>query len=78
MYMPQEEREAWREKDPIERLGRQLRAWGYLTEEEDEAMGEAIEEELEEGVAFAKASPKPPVKEALTHVYGEFDYQGKR
>lgn len=77
-YMPDEERKRWRERDPIDRLSGQLRQWGYLTEGDDREMGEAIEEELEEGLKFAKASPRPPVEDALTDVYTEFDYLGKQ
>jgi pyruvate dehydrogenase E1 component alpha subunit len=78
LYMPDDERKAWRKRDPILKLGRQLQAWGYLTEEEDREMGEAVLDELEEGLEFAKSSSRPPVGEALTDVYSEFDYLGKR
>jgi pyruvate dehydrogenase E1 component alpha subunit len=77
LYMPKEEREAWRERDAILKLGRQLRAWGYLTEEEDAAMAADVEKELEDGIAFARSSPLPPAEDALTDVHVHFDYLGR-
>ncbi|MFP4344729.1 MAG: thiamine pyrophosphate-dependent dehydrogenase E1 component subunit alpha [Anaerolineales bacterium] len=75
-YMPEEERAEWRKRDAILKLGRQLRAWGYLTDEEDEEMAQSIEKELHEGLEFAKSSPIPAPGEALTDVYVHFDYRG--
>jgi TPP-dependent pyruvate/acetoin dehydrogenase alpha subunit len=76
LYMPKEEREAWRERDAILKLGRQLRAWGYLSDEEDEAMAADVEAELQAGIEFAQSSPIPAPEEALTDLYVHFDYLG--
>jgi pyruvate dehydrogenase E1 component alpha subunit len=76
LYMPEEEREAWRERDAILKLGRQLRAWDYLTEDQDEEIKSSVEAELEAAIDFAKSSPIPPAEEALTDLYVHFDYQG--
>jgi pyruvate dehydrogenase E1 component alpha subunit len=76
LYMPPEEREAWRKKDAILKLGKQLKAWGYLSEEEDEEMGAGIEAELQAGVEYARSSPIPAPEEALTDLYIHFDYLG--
>jgi len=76
LYMPEEERKVWRERDGILKLGRQLRAWGYLTEEEDEAMAAGVEAELRAGVEFARSSPIPAPEEALDDLYVHFDYLG--
>ncbi len=77
LYMPKEEREAWRERDAILKLGRQLQAWGYLTEEEDAQMGAGVEAELQAGIEYARSSPIPAPEEALTDLYVHFDYLGK-
>jgi pyruvate dehydrogenase E1 component alpha subunit len=77
LYMPPEEREAWRARDAIVRLGNQLRAWGYLTAEEDEEMGASVEAELQAGIEYARSSPIPAPEEALTDLYVHFDYLGK-
>jgi pyruvate dehydrogenase E1 component alpha subunit len=76
LYMPKEEREAWRERDAILKLGRQLRTWGYLTEEEDEQMGADVEAELQAGIEYARSGPIPAPEEALRDVYVHFDYLG--
>jgi pyruvate dehydrogenase E1 component alpha subunit len=76
LYMPQEERDAWRKRDAIIKLGRQLRAWEYITDEEDEQMDADVETELAEGVEFAKSSPIPAPEEALTDLYVHFDHEG--
>jgi TPP-dependent pyruvate/acetoin dehydrogenase alpha subunit len=76
LYMPKEEREAWHERDAIVRLGRQLRAWDYLTEKEDEQMGRDVEAELQAGIEYARSSPFPDPEEALTDLYVHFDYLG--
>ena len=76
LYMPQEERDAWRKRDAIIKLGRQLRAWEYITDEEDEQMDADVETELAEGVEFARSSPIPAPEEALADLYVHFDHQG--
>ena len=77
LYMPCEEREAWREKDAILKLGGQLQAWGYLSEQEDAQMAADVEAELQAGIEYARSSPIPAAEEALTDLYIHFDYSGK-
>jgi pyruvate dehydrogenase E1 component alpha subunit len=76
LYMPKQEREEWRQKDAILKLGQQLRRWGYLTEEEDAQMAAEIEAELQAGIEYARSSPIPAPEEALTDLYIHFDYLG--
>jgi pyruvate dehydrogenase E1 component alpha subunit len=76
LYMPKEEREEWRKKDAIVKLGNQLKAWGYLTVEEDEQMGADVEAELLASIEYARSSPIPAPEEALTDLYVHFDYLG--
>jgi TPP-dependent pyruvate/acetoin dehydrogenase alpha subunit len=76
LYMPTEERQAWRERDAITRLGRQLRAWDYLSEKEDARMADDVEAELQAGLEYARSSPTPAPEEALTDLYVHFDYLG--
>jgi len=70
-YRPKEEVEAWRARDPIPRLKTWLLAEGIATAEEIEELERAVEQEIEEAVAFARASPKPRPEEALEGVYVE-------
>jgi pyruvate dehydrogenase E1 component alpha subunit len=78
LYVPPGEMETWRKRDPILKLGRQLRAWGYITNDKDEQMDTDIDAELQAGIEFAKASPLPPPEDALTDVYVHFDHLGKQ
>jgi TPP-dependent pyruvate/acetoin dehydrogenase alpha subunit len=76
VYMPAEERAAWRERDAIRKLGGQLAAWGLLGEVEDKEMADDIETELQDGIAYARSAPVPAPEEALTDLYVHFDYLG--
>ena len=76
LYMPPDERAAWRERDAILKLGRQLQAWGYLTEKEDQQMAAGVEDELQAGIDYARSSPIPAPEEALADLYVHFDYLG--
>jgi len=63
--------EAWQARDPIPRLKTWLLEEGIATAEEVEELERAVERELEEAVAFARASPSPRPEEALEGVYFE-------
>jgi TPP-dependent pyruvate/acetoin dehydrogenase alpha subunit len=76
LYMPPDERAVWKERDAILKLGRQLQAWGYLSEEADQQMAEDVEAELQAGIEYARSAPIPLPEEALTDVYVHFDHLG--
>lgn len=56
-YREAAEVEAWRAKDPIARFHRFLMNRGLLTEEQDQQMSAAIEEQINEAVQAAEAMP---------------------
>ena len=70
-YRTKEEIEEWMARDPIARFRGDLIAHGIL----DDAGAEAIEAEamaaVEEGIAFAKASPSPGIGDVTRYVYAE-------
>ena len=68
-YRPAEEIEAWKAKDPILRVRRQLSESGVLDDEGYEAILAAEVERVEVGYEFALASPPAPVDEAMTDVF---------
>ena len=70
-YRPKEEVETWLARDPIPRLKTWLLEEVIATTEEVEELERAVEQELEEAVAFARASPEPRPEEALEGVYVE-------
>ena len=77
LYMPAEEREAWRARDSIQIMGERLRAWGHLSEADDVSMEADVKAELAAGVEFARNSPLPAPEAALDDVYRHFDYAGR-
>lgn len=54
-YRSREEVDAWKKRDPLERLAAWMRANRMLTESEEAAMVAAVEEELAAAVRFAQA-----------------------
>jgi TPP-dependent pyruvate/acetoin dehydrogenase alpha subunit len=69
-YRPDGEEEFWWEREPISRFRQYLAEEGILAEGADE-IASAVEEEIEEAVAFALDSPPPSVDELMTDVYVE-------
>ena len=68
-YVPQEQFEEWRRKDPIERFERHLLANGLATEEDLKAIVAKIDAQLNQEVDSALASPMPPPERAFKGVY---------
>ncbi len=70
-YVPPEVVAEWRARDPIALFERRLRDEGHLTADADRAMRERIAREVEEGLAWAEASPEPPPESVSEGVYAE-------
>ena len=68
-YKDDEEAEAWRLKDPIERLGRGLVEAKVTTEETIAAFQREVDAEVRAAVDAAKASPFPAAEDLKTHLY---------
>ena len=66
---PQEERAAWRERDPIDALRGVLEQRAILSGEGAELVLDEVRREIEEAVRFAEDSPDPQLSELLTDVY---------
>lgn len=70
-YRPDDEVDAWRHRDPVERLAAQLRESGHL----DEAGAAAVDEEAEQLAAEVRAELGTDVRidpdELFAHVYAE-------
>lgn len=69
LYKPKEEIEAWLKKDPIPRVKENLIAQGVCSREEADAIQRAMENEIEQAIAFAVQSPYPDPLETLEDVY---------
>ena len=61
-YVPKEELEEWRAKDPIERYARALVESGAASANELAAIDQAISEEVDREVEFAEKSPLPAAR----------------
>ncbi len=70
-YVPAEELEAWRRRDPIESYVRVLVESGAASAEELEAMDRAISEEVDREAEFAEKSPFPSPEQAARRVYAD-------
>jgi TPP-dependent pyruvate/acetoin dehydrogenase alpha subunit len=68
-YVPPEQFEEWKHKDPIDRFVRHLQENGLATEEELRAMVAEMDAGLDREVDSALASPMPPPERAFEGVY---------
>ncbi len=70
-YVPPDELEAWRLRDPIDRYSGYLRDNGLAGEEEIAALDRRVEAELDGAVQRGLASPAPEREAALKGVYAD-------
>jgi pyruvate dehydrogenase E1 component alpha subunit/2-oxoisovalerate dehydrogenase E1 component alpha subunit len=68
-YVPKQELEEWKSRDPIERYSRTLVEAGAASANELAAIDQAISEEIDREVEFAEKSPLPAPEFALEGVY---------
>lgn len=72
-YRSKEEAEAWKKRDPILIYGERLKSKRLVTDEQIDAMQEAVATEIEEAVKQADADPQPALEsrfeDALTETY---------
>ena len=68
-YRDKAEVEAWRTKDPIERLSAALVARRILSAADVDAVRAEVEREIDDAVVFAKASPEPDPSTLAEDVY---------
>jgi len=68
-YVPKEEFEKWRKKDPILRFEKHLTTKKLMTAEEKRDLENRLEELIREDVEFAEASPFPPPGDAARSVW---------
>lgn len=70
-YRSSEEVKTWLENDPIGIYHRYLLEHQIASEEELQEQIRLAEEEVNDAVAFAEASPEPPAEELFQHIYVE-------
>lgn len=70
-YRDEEEVEAWRKRDPLDRFRSYLEDQGLWDEEEEEALVAQLREEIDEAVDAAEAADGPPLESMFSDVYAE-------
>jgi TPP-dependent pyruvate/acetoin dehydrogenase alpha subunit len=70
-YVPKQLLAEWAGRDPIALFEKRLRAESLMTDETDSAMQARIAAEIEEGLAWAEASPDPVPESVTDGVYAE-------
>jgi len=68
-YRTDQELNEWRKRDPIVNLGAYLEDNGYMSRAEMEAVDQDAIQEVEEAIAFAEASPEPPLDSLYENVF---------
>ncbi len=71
IYRTKEEVERERQRDPILLFRERALRAGWLTDDEVRAIEKDVNDAVDEAVAFADASPEPPVEWLMTDVYKE-------
>jgi len=71
IYRSQEEMDRWRQSDPVHRWRQRLRSDYDVNDEVVRDIEAHVQQQLDEAVAFARASQPPPPEAALTGVYGD-------
>ena len=68
LYRTKDEIEKWRKRDAIEQLKHALIEGDHLTEDEFAAMVKVNEKTVTDAVAFATASPEPPLSDLMAYI----------
>ena len=66
---PEDEREAWMKRDPIQRMEQRLSSEGGFSDDQFDATGREVDEEIETAVTFGRESPEPALQVMLDAVY---------
>lgn len=77
-YVPAEEIEAWRQKDPIPRFQRFMAAQGIWDDARAEAMEAELTEEVAQAARDAEAVPKPGLETIFSDVYADIPQHIRR
>ncbi len=70
-YRSKKEEEAWRDKDPLQRLKHWLVARDWWDDDEEKALQETLRREVLETMKRAEKRPPPPLDSLVTDVYAD-------
>jgi pyruvate/2-oxoglutarate/acetoin dehydrogenase E1 component/TPP-dependent pyruvate/acetoin dehydrogenase alpha subunit len=68
-YRTREEENEWKKRDPVKTFREELISAGIISQEEADALEEAVSAKLAEAMRFSAASPEPNPADAYTDVY---------
>lgn len=68
-YRTREEEAEYRDRDPVQRLHKDMSAVGMLTEEEFEKTEDAVQRKLDDAMQYSDASPEPNPDQLYTDVF---------
>ena len=71
LYRKAEEKEAWKQKCPVKRFEESLKGRGLLGDAKVKDVYRGVNDEIEEAVRFAEASPLPSPEDTLLDVYAD-------
>lgn len=77
LYVPKDIRDTWPERDCIKNFAGKLIEEGVATEEEVNQILADEKQRVADAMEFARQSPYPDVKEAVAHVFSDFDEEGR-
>jgi pyruvate dehydrogenase E1 component alpha subunit len=72
VYRSTEEVETWRMHDPIQRVEKLVVERGVLSETGYQAIRNEIQQQVDDAVAFAEASPQPAIESIFEDIYTEW------
>lgn len=70
-YIPREEKDFWRKRDPLIGMRKRLEDLKLWNEEKEKALKKEVNVEMQEAVAWAAAQPAPEAEELLEGVYSD-------
>ena len=68
-YRPTDEALMWRKRDPIERIKRELMAFGLWSEKQNARWMEKVDEALNDAIQKVESLPPPNLDDMFEHVY---------
>lgn len=74
-YRSNEEIESWKERDPLTTFAATVQESGRLTATDLDAIDDAVEETIDDAIAFLRDGEFPSAERALEDVYADQDYE---
>lgn len=68
-YRSDDEVAVWKERDPIDRLGSQLRSWGFWDDHKQADLQTRIDETVANAIRIMESAPPPDPEDLFRHVY---------